>query len=210
MIYIKYMPFHSFRNESRDQRELLAAAEYGFETANFTNDRDDLGGVDCHFWDGTTLMTPKMSKLEKLPKLLRNRLQIVIRTLRLPDGVWSCHDLVSLRLAWLITRLRRKKPLLVYDSHEFEMGRNVSRTPHQWRSVRRWERFLMRRCAFSIMVNDTIADEVQRIHALETRPVVVRSTPSLWTLEAETVRSMRGELLKAFSKCEDGKEPNNR
>ena len=55
----------------------------------------------------------------------------------------------------------------------------------------------MRRCAFSIMVNDSIADEVQKIHALKQRPVVIRSTPYCWELdEAEIERNPRSRSAK--------------
>lgn len=199
MFYVKYMPYRSAKNASRNRRELAAAAEYGFETVIFSNDKSDPGGAQRQLWDGTTPMHPGMSKAEKVPKILRNYLRVWYHTAKLPDGVWSCHDLGSLRTAWLVTRFRHNKPQLIYDSHEFEMGRNTTRTPRQWRSVARWERFLMRRCAFSIMVNDTIADETQRIHKLEERPVVVRSTPENWALDAGVIAQERKDLLRQIS-----------
>ena len=54
----------------------------------------------------------------------------------------------------------------------------------------------MKRCVFSIMVNDTIADEVQRIHRLKERPVVVRNIPPYWDLDVQKIRATRTELLK--------------
>lgn len=56
----------------------------------------------------------------------------------------------------------------------------------------------MNRCAFSIMVNDSIADEVQRIHRLKDRPVVARNVPSYWELDpAETAR-VRSAFFKTL------------
>lgn len=61
------------------------------------------------------------------------------------------------------------------------------------------ERFLIKRCAFSIMVNDSIADEVQKIHKLKQRPIVVRSTPEKWTVDPEETKKKRRELLDRFT-----------
>lgn len=57
----------------------------------------------------------------------------------------------------------------------------------------------MRRCAFSIMVNDSIADEVQKIHALKQRPVVIRSTPYCWELDEAEIERHRQAVLREFA-----------
>lgn len=49
----------------------------------------------------------------------------------------------------------------------------------------------MRRCAFTIVVNDSIADEMVRVHRLSERPVVVRSTPYLWERDESAARAAR-------------------
>ena len=56
----------------------------------------------------------------------------------------------------------------------------------------------MNRCAFSIMVNDAIADEVQRIHKLKERPIVVRSTPNKWSVDSDVCREIRKGFLGAM------------
>ena len=48
------------------------------------------------------------------------------------------------------------------------------------------------------MVNDSIADEVQKIHKLKQRPIVVRSTPEKWTVDPVETRKKREELLALF------------
>ena len=126
--------------------------------------------------------------------VVRCDLMVFLATMRLPFGVWSCHDLSSLKMAWLASRFRAKKPYLVYDSHEYELGRNIRRSAFQRWRVAQWEGFLMRRCIFSIMVNETIADQVMRVHHLASRPVVVRSTPECWKID-ETVWEQTREKL---------------
>ncbi len=204
MIYIKYMPFISMKNASRNKREISAAHEYGFETIVFSCDHTKEEGLlseiyENHIWDGTRPLNPSIPKIKKLFMIVMNRLSVYRRTMMLPNGVWSCQDLLTLRIAWLISRLRIRKPILIYDSHEFELGRNTKRTVKQQKSIKYWERLLMSRCAFSIVVNETIADEIQRIHGLHERPVVVRSTPSLWEIDTNICKQERMKMIQYFS-----------
>lgn len=120
---------------------------------------------------------------------------------KLKPAVISGHDIVPVAIGWMATlgMPAKKKPKLVYHSHEFELGRNEKRSKLQLFFLKHLERFLMKRCAFSIMVNDAIADEVQKIHGLKQRPIVVRSTPNRWTVEPETCREVRSQLLAAMS-----------
>ena len=59
----------------------------------------------------------------------------------------------------------------------------------------------MKRCAFSIMVNDSIADEVQQIHKLKERPIVVRSTPNNWQIDSKACKKVREEFINYFTQC---------
>ena len=119
---------------------------------------------------------------------------------KLQPAVISGHDIVALTIGWMSTvgTPKSRKPRLVYDSHELELGRNEKRSKLQLFFLKQLEGFLMKRCAFSIMVNDAIADEVQKIHGLKQRPIVVRSTPNRWTVEPEVCREVRSRLLGAM------------
>lgn len=113
-----------------------------------------------------------------------------------PDTI-SCHDITALIIGFISTKLMLKhKPKLVYDSHEFEIERNTSipRTKLQKWYIKCLEGFLMRRCAFSTMVNDSIADEVQRIHRLKTRPLVIKSTPLNWQIDLSICEKRKQEF----------------
>lgn len=113
----------------------------------------------------------------------------------------SGHDLIALTIGYLsnLFQPKAKKARLVYDSHEFELGRNAKRNKLTLFCIKLLEGFLMRRCAFSIMVNDSIADEVQRIHKLKTRPIVVRNIPNYWELDDTSVMQKRTELCAALN-----------
>jgi len=116
---------------------------------------------------------------------------------KLEPAVISGHDIEGLAIGWLSTIgvSKKKRPKLVYDSHEFELGRNAQRSKIYLFLLKYSECFLMKRCAFSIMVNDAIADEVQKIHKLKERPIVVRSTPNYWMVDPQVCHQVRGELL---------------
>jgi len=122
-----------------------------------------------------------------------------VRMLR--ADVISGHDITALMIGYLSCwyKPKSKRPKLVYDSHEFELGRDPHRSKLKLLMIKHLERFLMNQCAFSIMVNDTIADEVQRIHRLGTRPLVVRSTPNYWNIDHTETEAVRLQWLQSLS-----------
>ena len=90
------------------------------------------------------------------------------------------------------------KPRLIYDSHEFEFGRNSSRSKFASLCVLLAERFLIKRCAFSIMVNDTIADAVQKLYKLKERPLVVRNMQNYVDVDETVVQQQRERYNTLF------------
>ena len=195
----------AWQNESRDKRELAAIRELGHEVeviakGDHTGVVEDVAGF-------------QVTRLSSRP--LGNRIPASInRVLSLFTWAWyirkrkdidaiSGHDYLALTIGYLSNIFKRKKAKLVYDSHEFELGRNQNRSKLGYWLVCHWERFLMKRCAFSIMVGDAIADEVQRIHKLKDRPVVARNIPAYWELDPETSRKTRKELLARLNAPED-------
>ena len=191
------------RGASRNRREICAALEYGYTVSVFSMDTSREGTLlpehveIAH--DGEIYFDYSTPKWKRIFLLLRNYIVLIIRTAKLNADVLSCHDLSALHMAYLATWWKRKRPKLIYDSHEFELGRIGSRTNLQNVYVKHLERFLIRRCAFSIMVNDSIADEVQKIHKLKQRPIVVRSTPEKWAVDPEETKKKRQELLDRFT-----------
>lgn len=187
---------------SRDRRELSAYRELGYDVLVMAKgepgDRgrpDEVSGFPVLRYSTRPLGARVPNPVNRFVSLF----QWAHNARQLHPNVISGHDLLpGLLIAWMSTLLQRKKPQLIYDSHEFELGRYAKRTAFQKTCIRYLEAFLMRRCAFSIMVNDSIADEVQRIHKLKDRPVVVRSTPDRWTLDPQKLAATRAELLAQF------------
>ena len=153
-------------------------------------------------WAVLELSTRPLGVRSALVKL--NRLTSLItwalEARRLRATIISGHDLLGLFIAWLSTWFmpQSRRPLLVYDSHEFELGRNTGgkRGPWTSRLVQHLESFLMRRCVFSIMVNDAIAERVQEIHGLTEKPVVVRNTPQFWVIDERKSAERRADFCR--------------
>lgn len=183
-------------NASRDKRELSVVQELGHEVEVIAKG-DVSGQIDMV--DGFKVTRLSSRPLgENVPVTLNRMLSMFtwaayIRK-RNDIDVISGHDYLALTIGWMSNVGKRKKAKLVYDSHEFELGRNTKRSKLAYWTVCHWERFLMKRCAFSIMVNDVIADEVQRIHKLKERPIVVRSTPPYWELDEKSIQETRKML----------------
>lgn len=192
-----------FDNENRDRRELSVYLEQGSEIAVLAKGESaDNGRLDTV--DGIPVYRYSTKPLgAHAPKALNKFVSLYLWSRfarKLHPDIISGHDLIpGLTIAWMSTLFHRNKPKLIYDSHEFELGRNAKRNAFQKFVIRHWERFLMKRCAFSIMVNDSIADEVQRIHRLKERPIVVRSTPNYWELDEAVCTEKREEFLSAFA-----------
>ena len=205
--FVKYMHV-PFDNSSRDKRELSVVRMLGCEiVVCAVGDEACVKTVDGYIVHqrARQLSSNRIfrrlqvlySRFVREPNLLRRRRAHCI----------SCHNLSALLVGWISTWFiaKSRKPLLVYDSHEFEIERHTEGKRNKVGKlvVRLVERFLMKKCAFSIMVNDSIADEVQRVHRLKDRPVVVRNIPNYWTINEAVCRRQRQEFCKQLGVAED-------
>lgn len=196
-----------WKNASRDKRELTVCRELGMETLVMDKGapgdsfrEDEVDGFPVYHFSTRPLGTAR--RLAPFNHVLT--LFIWGRKARkFHADIISGHDLPGLFVGYLSNFGSSHKAKLIYDSHEFELGRNARRSRLQLWIIKHMERFLIRRCAFSIMVNDSIADEVQRIHRLKGRSVVARNMPPYWELDiAETAR-VRAGLLEKLGLPED-------
>ena len=200
MLFLK-LNFFDWRNASKDKRELSVVRELGVEPLVIaTGNPGDRGRKDQV--DGFTVLRYSAKPLGNSPRLQPLNRMISLFTWahymkKLHADIISCHDIAALGIGYLSTLFtpKRKKAKLIYDSHEFEIGRNKKRSKLAVRWVAFCEKFLMKRCVLSTMVNDSIADEVQRIHHLPTRPLVVRNMPDNWPLDFSKIEERRKEFL---------------
>ena len=194
-LFLKICP-GGFARESRDKRELSVARDLGMATLVMAKGQRD-GTTFSEGWEVLELSTRSLGTASFLVHL--NRLASLAvwtqQARRLRPLIISGHDLLGLLIAWLSTWFvpKGRRPLLVYDSHEFAIGQVSG-----WRRwlIRHLESFLMRRCVFSIMVNDAIAERVQHIHGLAEKPVVVRNIPPLWVVDEQKCALRRADFCR--------------
>lgn len=192
----------SWLNASRDKRELSVCRELGMETLVMDKGQpgdsfreDEVDGYKVYHFS-----TRPLGKAQWLIPLNRI-LSFFIwswKARKFQADIISGHNMSGLFVGYLSNLGNRHKAKLVYDSHEFAIGEADGKSKAYIWALRHLERFIMRRCAFSIMVNGSIADEVQRIHRLKDRPVVARNMPPYWELDPEETARVRGEFLSAL------------
>ena len=202
MTYVKFM-LSSYEFASRNRREVEVVSTLGVPVV--VSDVSDAVGVEhkdsITFHHRRTRRNPHRAIRRTL--LAFDYLIILPMYLkRFHANCLSCHDLIALTIGWLSTlgTPRAQRPALVYDSHEYELGRNTARPRSRARLfiVRSLESFLIKRCAFVIAVNASIADKLQLTHSMVTRPLVVRSVPQNWIASEATVTRCREELCRSL------------
>lgn len=195
-----------WKNENRDKRELSVCKELGMDVAVLAKGENaDKGRKDEV--DGFVVFRYSTRPLRKVPNSVNRIISLFTwagfaRNQR-PDII-SGHDICGLTIGWMSNWFRPKnqKAKLVYDSHEFELGRNTKRSSFQFKWVKFWEGFLIKQSAMSIMVNDSIADEVQNIYKLKERPVVVRNIPEKWNIDYAECAKTREYILEYMANDE--------
>lgn len=197
-IFLKILSI-DFKNQSRDLRELSVVNTFKIKIIVMAKGRKNY----TNMYDRYIVHQRTTRPLGDAAWLLYiNRILSIFtwayyaRNIR-PSYI-SCHDLSALFIGWLSTWFlsKAKKPLLIYDAHEFEIGRNTKRNKVMKIVITKLEKFLMKKCVMSIVVNDSIAEEMQKIHKLKERPVVVRNIPNYWALDGNIRQKRREEICK--------------
>lgn len=189
-----------WKNASRDMRELTVVRELGADVivmakGEKTGIWDDVNGFSVY-----RMSTRPWGKY--IPKGINRFISMftwAYHARRFQPDVISGHDLIALYIGWISTwfKGKNKRPKLVYDSHEFTIyAGNRSKINRFLVTV--LERFLIKKCAFVIEVNDKIADEVQQIHKLKERPIVVRNVPEKWAVDPRVCAATRKKIEEEF------------
>ena len=191
----------TWNNASRDQRELNICKDLGMEVIVLAKgDVADKGREDNV--NGFCVLRYTTRPFPRVPVIL-NRLISIFQWARfassLEPDIISGHDISGWIVGWM-SRLysRKKKPKLVYDSHEFELGRNAKRNKLQLVLIKHLERKAIKKSSFTIVVNDSIADELVKIYKLKRRPLVVRNIPDRWDMNPDECVQTRRELMGQF------------
>lgn len=198
---VKVIP-NDFKNQSRDLRELSVLSKMGCKVSVVLKESDD---VYDYGYDVTRVTTKPFGNITLLKPL--NRAFSIIKwaqTIRNKKAdIISCHDIICLFIGWLSTVFMKDKPKLVYDSHEFELGRNTTRNRAQHLFYKSLEGFLIKRSSLVIMVSESIADQVAKIYSLKNKPVVVRNIPLYWNLDEIKINDNRQQLKLEHNIPED-------
>jgi len=205
--YIKYMRV-PLDNQNRNIRELSVVSEFDCEVRVCSLGLNDhIKAFDTYTVYQRKYVLSKNSLIRKF-QVLYNLFLREPNYLRHQNAYCiSCHDLIALFVGWMSTWFipKKKKPLLIYDSHEFEIGRNVDGKRNKLTKfiIPKLEKFLIRKSAFSIMVNDSIANEVQRIYELKEKAVIVRNIPNYWVIDDEVCNKRRKEICAQLRITDD-------
>lgn len=190
----------TWQNASHDKRELAVCRELGAEVQVIA--KGDIFGQK-EMVDGFPVIRLSARPWGNKVPVAINRVVSVfawagyIRKMKDIDVI-SGHDLSGLFIGWLSNFFKKNKAKLVYDSHEFTVGRDELSGKLKTKLIYCLEHFLIKRCAFSIMVNDSIANEVQKLHKLTERPVVARNAAYYWHLDPDKVQAKRTQLQQSL------------
>ena len=186
----------AWQNASRDKRELSVAQELGADVVVIAKG-EQTGHEDVV--DGFRVLRCSTRPVKWMPISLNRVLSIftwAAFSKKQNADIISGHDYIALLIGWLSNVGKRHKAKLIYDSHEFELGHNAARSKFHCWCIYQIEHLLIKRWEFSIMVNDIIADEVQRIYRLQERPVVVRNIAQYWELDQNQINAAREMFCK--------------
>ena len=193
---VKIAP-NNFVNASRDMREISVLLNMGCDLKIIAKeiDSDDQKSK----FEEIIIRLSSRPLYPKIRNAIINRIYSFYQWARISRSlhaqILSCHDIICLYIGWISTLGQKRKPLLVYDSHEFEYE-NGSRSKI-WKFCMKYiERFIIKRCDMVMMVNDTIADEVMKLHHLKERPTVVRNIPNYWKLDEDIIQQRKKQFRK--------------
>lgn len=186
-----------FLHESRNERELEVVRSLGFSISIIGRKTENNHLFSIPNCDTKWMTVNPLFPYIKSKALNRATCLIpwAIQARKMKADVISCHDITYLFVGWLSTIGMRKKPCLIYDSHEYEYERIDNRSKVLRWFIKHLERFLMKKCVFSMMVNDVISDEVRKLHHLNERPIVVRNIPENWKIDDKEVQKTRKKFI---------------
>lgn len=181
---------------SRDRKELAICRELGCDIAVMqrggTRDKgrhEVLHGYDVYNYSSRPLGDAKI--LRPLNRFLSLFTWAHYARKFKPDIITG-HDYIALFIGWLSTTFipKKKRPKLVYDSHEYELGRTADRSRLTLWLIKQLEGFLIKRCEFTIIPCDSAADLLQKLYKCK-RPVVVRNMPVYWHVDEAVMQENR-------------------
>ncbi len=193
-----------WHNESRDKRELDVCRELGASVCVLAKGNVGERGAEDSV-DGFRVYRYTTRPVRFFPTKINRFISIFAWASfarKLGADVISGHDITGLFIGWLSNLGGHKKAKLVYDSHEFELGRDGKQGKARRLFIRLLEGFLIKKCAFTIMVSDSIASAEKSLYGQNYKIVVVRSTPNNWELD-EQIEAVRTRIIHEMNWPDD-------
>jgi len=205
--FVKYL-FNDMTKGSRNKRELSVVKKFGCEIIVCTVGQENcVKEVDGYTVFQRKISLSKNSIIRKTQILINWVIKEPLYLRKLKADYISCQDLLALFIGWISTLFipKKRKPLLIYDSHEFELGRNTNgkRSKIAYWIVFILEKFLIKRAKLSLFACESAAEEVKRLYKLKEKPVVVRNIPNYWHINKDEIRLKRIEICKGLGISEN-------
>lgn len=185
-----------FSENSRDERELLAAEKAGWGNIHVIAPKGQKSlypfygkrcytEIDLRPFGSGKLFKP-IGKIVALCRYMK-----VAR--RAQADIISGHDLLGLLIAYLSTIGLKRQPKLIYDAHEYEMGRftNNKRRKLKSKLIFFTEKYLLKRAVLTITVNQSIYEQMKADYNLDFPAVIIRNVPILRTPEKKRSAEIR-------------------
>lgn len=189
---------NSWETASRDRRELSVCRELGAKVLVMAKGNPDDAGRfgKCNGFDVMYYGTRPLGN--HIPKAINQMIAVFQwagAAKKLKPSIITGHNLSGLAIGWIANFIlpKSEKALLVYDAHEYEMGRLSEHNKIAQFFIPKAEKFLIKRCAFSIMINEGIAAQVKKDYRLDFPVVIAKSTPELWQLDEKEIARIRTE-----------------
>lgn len=199
--FIKICP-NDFSNENRDYRELEVCLELGMDVIVLAKGKDSrrrvierVNGIAVHRY----MTRPFGAKMPNVINRVVSAFLLAIYVRKLRPDIISGHDIICFTIGWISNWFRKDRAKLIYDSHEYELGRNKKRNALQLCIIKKWEKYMIKSSQLMVVVNDSIADEIEKIYRLKKRPLVIRNMAHKWNVDARLCREIRKEITGAES-----------
>ena len=185
---------YDWKNASRDKRELSLYRELGHDVyvlcKGNKNDylkRDNVDGFDV--FRCTT--RPLGSLLPRFINRIVSTIMWVKCIMKINPDVISGENPNGAFIGVLAKKIIRNKNIkLIYDAHEFHLfaGKisNLKRT-----ALKLLEKYILKNADLTIVVNNSILDEMTKIYNFKWNAISLLSTPSTFKINTDKVKSIR-------------------
>lgn len=188
---------NDWKNASHDKRELSAVKELGADVEVMAKGEksgiiDNVDGFCVYRVSTRPLGTHIPNSINRIISLFTWASFARKRHADIITG----HDIIGLFVGYLSNVCKKNKALLVYDSHEFEAGQTNLRSPFYTWVICKLEKYLMKKSQFTIMVNESIAEEIRKLYNFSGKIICARNMAEYWNIDHDQILKTRKQILE--------------